>query len=61
MKLWRSDKEENDFEIDPDIKTLTKESVNDSVEESDYRRAPSDKTTRKSVQRENVLIAIDTD
>ena len=33
-------------------------SVNDLVEESDDRRASSDETTRKSVQRENVLIAI---
>ena len=33
-------------------------SVNDLFEESDDRRAPSDETARKSVQRENVLIAI---
>ena len=33
-------------------------SVNDLVEESDDRRAPSDETTRKSEQRENDLIAI---
>ena len=33
-------------------------SVNDLVEESDDRRAPSDETTRKSEQRENDLITI---
>ena len=61
MKLWRKDKEQNDFEIDLDVKVLTKECVYDLVEESNDRKVPSDEATRKSVQRENVLIAIDAD
>ena len=42
---------------------MTKEPVNDSVEESDDRRAPSitEETKRKLLRGENILIAIDDD
>ena len=58
--MCRNNKEESDFEIDLDVKVLTKEAVNDSVEESDDRRFPSitDEKTRKLLQVENILIEL---